>query len=68
MIFSQIFTLCKKNIVRIRKIQKGFVRKFDFKDIKCPVKIKDIHKIKKNDISISVFGYENREYSQCTLQ
>ena len=54
MIFCQIFTLCKKNIVRIRKIQKDFVRKFDFKNIKCPVKIRDIHKIKKM-ISALVF-------------
>ena len=34
----------------------------DFKDIKFPVKIRDIHKIeKKNSISISVCGNENKE-------
>ena len=38
----------------------GFVKKHDFKDIRFPVKIWDIHKIKKeNFIDISVFGYEN---------
>ena len=32
------------------------------KDIKPPVKIRDIHKLgKKNSITISVFGYENKE-------
>ena len=42
------------------KTDAGFVRKLDFKDIKFPVKIRDIHKIKKeNFIGISVFGYEN---------
>ena len=35
---------------------------FDFKNIKFPVKIRDIHKIKKkNSIGISVFDYENKE-------
>ena len=38
-----------------------FQRKMDFKYIKFPVKIKDIHKIeKKNCIGISVFGYDNK--------
>ena len=33
----------------------------EFKDIRLPVKIRDIHKIEKeNYISISVFAYENR--------
>ena len=37
-------------------------KKFDFKDIKFPVKVRDIHKIeKKNSIGISVFGYKNKE-------
>ena len=38
------------NLGRIRKI-----------DIKFPVKIKDVHKIDKNCISVSIFGYENKE-------
>ena len=36
--------------------------KLDFKDIKFPIKIRDIHKTeKKNYIGISAFGYENKE-------
>ena len=31
----------------IRKIDKGFERKLDFKDKKIPVKIRDIHKKRK---------------------
>ena len=47
---------------RITKADKDFAKKLDFKDIKFPVKTRDIHKIeKKNSIGISVFGYENKE-------
>ena len=47
---------------RITKADKDFAKKLDFKDTKFPVKIRDIHKIEKNNsISISVFGYENKE-------
>ena len=47
---------------RITKADKDFAKRLDFKDIKIPVKIIDIHKIeKKNTIDISVFGYENQE-------
>ena len=47
---------------RIRKVDKDFARKFGFKDIKFLVKITDIQKIEKiNCISISAFGYENKE-------
>ena len=60
---------------RITKVDQGFAEKLDFKDIKFPVKIRDINKIekkkkktkkkkkkkKKKSISISVFGYENKE-------
>ena len=47
---------------RITKADKYFPKRLDFKDIKLPVKIRDIHKIeKKNAIGISVFGYENKE-------
>ena len=43
------------------KSDKDFAKRFDFKDIKFPVKIRDIHKIeKKNSIGISVFGYEHK--------
>ena len=37
---------------RIRKVFKDFTREFDFKYIKFPVKIRDIHKTKKNDASV----------------
>ena len=41
---------------RIRKVDKHFAKKLDFKDIKFPVQIRDIKKIeKKNCIGINVF-------------
>ena len=47
---------------RITKADKEFAKKLDFKDIKFPVKLRDIHKIeKKNSMGISGFGYENKE-------
>ena len=50
------------NPARITKADKDFTKKLDFKDIKFPVKIRDIHKIGKNNfIDISIFGYENKE-------
>ena len=50
------------HLARITKADKDFAKRLDFKDIKFPVKIRDIHKIEKgNSISISVFGYENKE-------
>ena len=46
---------------RFTKADKDFAKRLDFKDIKFPVKIIDIHKMKrKNSIDISVFGYENK--------
>ena len=46
----------------ITKAEKDFAKKLDFKDLKLPVKIRDIHKIEKNNsIGISVFGYENKK-------
>ena len=46
---------------RFTKTDKDFARTLDFKDIKFAVKIKDIQQIeKKNSLSISVFGYENK--------
>ena len=54
MVFGEIFTFIK--------VDKDFARELDFKDIKFPVKIRDIHKIeKKNSITISSFGYEKKE-------
>ena len=47
---------------RITKADKDFAEKLDFKDIKFPVKFRDIHKTeKKNSSGISGFGYENKE-------
>ena len=40
------------------RIRKRVKNKHDFKDIKVPVKIRDIHKTeKKNCISVTVFDY-----------
>ena len=39
-----------------------FCKKLDFKYIKFPIKIRDIHKIENsNSIGIQVFGYEKKE-------
>ena len=44
------------------KTWQQFAKKLDFKDIKDPVKVRDIQKIeKRNSIGISVFDYENKE-------
>ena len=46
----------------LQKLIKILPKKFDFKDIKFPIKVRDIHKIEKtNSSGISVFGYENKE-------
>ena len=61
MMFSQIH-LGDHNTRRITKADQDFTKKINFKDKKFPVKVRDIHKIEKNNsISISVFGYENKE-------
>ena len=62
MVFGQILKKPPDHNPRgIAKSDKDFANRPDFKDIKCPVKISDIHKIeKKNSISISVFGYDNK--------
>ena len=50
---------------RITQADKDFAKKFDFKDIKFPVKVRDIRKIeKKNSVRISEFGYENKDKYQ----
>ena len=56
------FNLADQNSQRITKADKYISKRFDFKDIKFPVKSTDIHKIeKRNSIGISVFGYENNQ-------
>ena len=50
------------NPARITKADKDFARVLYLKDIRFPVKIRDIYKIEKtNSIETSVFGYENKE-------
>ena len=63
MVFSQIFKSSKSSIGKnYIKPDKDFAKKLDFKEIKFPVKIRDIHKIKNNNsIGISIFSYENKE-------
>ena len=54
MVFSQILTITKSD--------KDFAKELDFKGIKFPVKVRDMHKTeKKNSIDISVSVYENKE-------
>ena len=38
-----------QNPARITKADKDFAKRLDFKDIKFPVKPRDIHKIEKNN-------------------
>ena len=49
------------NPKRITKAVKDLTKTLDFKDLKFPVKIRDIHKIEEKNIGITVFGYENKE-------
>ena len=50
------------NTRRILKADNDFARQLDFKDIKFPFKVRNIHKIvRKNSIGISVFGYESKD-------
>ena len=56
------FNPADHNPRRTTKSDKYFAKRLAFKEIKFPVKIRDIHKIeKKNFISISVFSDENKE-------
>ena len=51
-----------RDLARITIADKEFPKKLDFKDIKFPVRIRDIHKIeKKSSIGISVFCHETKE-------
>ena len=54
----------------ITKVDQDFAQKLGFKDIKLPVKTRDIHETeKKNSIKISVLDYENKEIKiQSTYQ
>ena len=62
MVFSHILNSCKSSPSKITKADNDFAKKLDFKDIKSPVKIRNIHKIeKKTSIGFSAFGYKNKE-------
>ena len=66
MVFSQLLESWKSHLAEITKTDKEFAKKLDFKDIKFPVKIRDIRKIEKyfinwNFIDTNVFGHENKE-------
>ena len=52
MIFSQICTSCKPPPCKTAKDDKDFSKRLDFKDIKCPVRTTDNHKI-------DIFAHEN---------
>ena len=55
-------SLADLNPRRITKNDEDCPKTLDFKDIKIQFKIRNIHKIeKKNSITISIFGYENKE-------
>ena len=50
------------NLRIIREVDKLYGNKLDLKDIKFPVKVKDISKNeRKTSISISFFGYKNEK-------
>ena len=59
MVFGQVLTDQKSTI--IRKDKKNFAKELNFKYIKLLVKLRDIHKIDKNDcIDSNVFSYEKK--------
>ena len=57
---GQILKSSKSSPSKNYKSWQRFFKETDFKEIKFPVKIRDIHKLeKKNVLGISIFGYEN---------
>ena len=63
MVFGQIRKSCRADHhpARIAKADKYFAKKLDLKDIKFPLKVRDIHKIEiKNSINIGIFGYNDK--------
>ena len=58
-VWSNIYIL--QIIIRISKVSKVFARELDFKCIKLSVRVRDMHKIGKNNcISISALGFKNK--------
>ena len=52
-----------RNPVKITKVDRDFATRLDFKGTKYSVKTRDIYRIeKKNSISISAFGHEDKKY------
>ena len=61
MVFREIHS-ADGNLRRITKVDKDFTKLFDSKNKTFPVRIRDICEIEeKNSITISVFGYENKQ-------
>ena len=54
---------------KVTKAGKESSKKLDFKGIKFPVKVRDIHKIEKmSSVGISAFGYEIKKNIQSVYQ
>ena len=53
--FIRYLNPADQNPLRITKADNKFIKKLDFKDIKFPVKVRDIHKMKKRILSAIVF-------------
>ena len=69
MVFRQILKSADHHPARMTIADKNVAKRLDFKDIKFPVKTRDIHKVeKKNSIGISIFGYENEEVSNLCIK
>ena len=61
MIMNALSGTWPENERRFRKAGKDFAKKLGFKDINCPVNVRDTHKIEeKNCIDLSVFVCENK--------
>ena len=67
--FVRYLNPADRNPVIIRKADKNFAKRLDFKYIKVSVKIRDIYRIeKKNSIVISVFAYNKKKNIQSMYQ
>ena len=52
----------EKHPERIKKFDKEYIKNLDYSEIEFPVTVKQFNKIEKqNNISINVFGYEERQ-------
>ena len=59
--FVRYLNPAELNPAIIRKADKNFAKRLDFKYIKVSVKIRDIYRIeKKNSIVISIFAYKKK--------